>query len=80
MSMRKLVVAGKDFEWVVGKSFIRIRGNKHVADIRLVDFLKDELNVPAAQAWEMSSGSGRYRNFGIEPKDVVNYIEKHGWS
>jgi len=80
MSMRKLVVAGKDFEWVVGKSFIRIRGNERVADIRLVDFLKDELNVSADAAAELSSERGRSRNFGIEPSDVVNYIHKHGWS
>lgn len=80
MSMRKLIVDGKDFEWVVGKAFIRIRGNKHVADIRLMDFLKDELNVPAETAAVLSSERGRSRNFGIEPSDVVNYIRKRGWS
>jgi hypothetical protein len=78
MSMRKLVVDGKDFEWVVGKSHVRIRGNGHVTDIRLIEFLKEELNVPAAQAWQMTEE--RDRGFGVEPNDIVNYIQKHGWS
>ncbi len=75
--MRKLVVDHKDFEWLVGHSFVRIRGNGHVADVKLEDFYVDAMGVPEKDAhWRAHSE----HRIPVQPSDVVNYIHKHGWS
>lgn len=74
--MRKLTVDGVAFEWLVGRSHIRIRGNGHVSDVFLMQFL-EHLGVPRRQAYEMTEE--RHPQFGIEPSDVVSFIRSHGW-
>lgn len=75
--MRKITVDNIEFEWVVGRSFLRIRGNGHVVDLSLQDFLQEECGKTQREAYDMMESG---HSFGVEPSDVVKYILKHGWT
>jgi hypothetical protein len=78
MSMRQIEVEGKTFEWKAGKSFLRIKGNGRVVDIPLVEYLVNEHGYERSRAVR-NSYSGRHRQVGIQPSDIVNYVHKYGW-
>lgn len=79
--MRTINVEGIDFEWKCGKRFIRIRGNGHVQDVQLENFIVDVSGgtISEREAYAKVHLAGGHRNFGIEPSDVVRFIRLHGW-
>lgn len=76
--MRKITVDNIEFEWVAGRSFLRIRGNGHVVDLQMEKFLQEECGLPAQQAFDAAQSGERH--FGVEPSDVMKYILKYGWT
>jgi len=79
--MRTITVDGIDFEWKCGKSFIRVRGNGHVQDVQLENFIVDVSGgtIKEREAYAKVHLTKGKRFFGIEPSDVVRFIRLHGW-